>query len=66
MGLALIRNEKAEARRSMILTLTEQVISLLRDSGATEEETLAVLDCVRVIIPLQEFESSKSPRFWGQ
>ena len=49
-----IRKEKADARRSMIMALTDQVVSILRESGATEEESSAALECARIIVPLQE------------
>lgn len=65
MGMNEIRKEKADDRRSMILALTERVITLLRDSGASEEESLAALDCAKLILPLQEMDSCKATRYFG-
>lgn len=60
-----IRTGKANARRAMIMALTERVITLLRDSGASEEEGLAALECAKIVLPLQELESCKMPRYIG-
>ena len=65
MALREIRKEKADARRAMIQALTEQVITLLRDSGASEEEGLAALDCAKIILPLQEMDSCIMTRYCG-
>jgi len=65
MSLTDTRKEKADTRRTMVPALTDQVVCLLKNSGATEEEIMAVLDCAKVIMPLQELESCKSSRFWG-
>lgn len=65
MALDEIRKEKADAHRSMIMALTEQVIGLLRQSGASEEESLAALECAKLILPFQKMESCKSIRYLG-
>jgi hypothetical protein len=60
-----IRKEKADAHRSMIMTLAEQVLAVLRESGASEEESYAALECAKLILPFQHMESSKGGRHTG-
>jgi hypothetical protein len=49
----------------MIMALTEQIVSALRDSGASEEEGLAALECAKIILPLQEMNSCIRARYIG-
>ena len=60
-----IRKEKADARRSMIMALVERVVCILRESGASEEESLAALECAKIILPLQEMNSCNGAKYIG-
>jgi hypothetical protein len=60
------RKDAAEKSRAIVLMLTEQMTTLLRESGATEEEALAALACAKELTPLLQLESFlHGPRYVG-
>ena len=53
---------KCQSRRdceAIVLALINEVLALVRTSGATEEESLAALRAAEAIVPILELESAK-------
>ena len=40
-----------DASEGMVYVLTQQIVTLLRESGATFQQIMAALDCARAIVP---------------
>jgi hypothetical protein len=53
------RKATAEKRRGMVRGLTDRLLDLIEDSGATEEEALAALKTAKITLPLLRLESSR-------
>ncbi len=64
MSLSESRKDAAERSRAIVLALAEQITTVLRESGATEEESLAALKCAETLAPLLRLESSHSRRYF--
>jgi hypothetical protein len=56
----------SENPEAFVFGLVERILAMLRESGATEEQSIAALRSVEVIVPLCGFQSKTHIKLYGR